>query len=134
MTWLGKPMKDVTNYEMPWRDVCSLWTMDVRMRLIYKTESLGNAGNLNVLVPAGIKINWDAASKSDWTQQLANWIFCSNALEMWCCRPSFSPNSLIRSELESFTIQGDSPVWVRLRMWEYLEYCTSEFVQETGGD
>ncbi len=116
MTWLHMPKKDATNCEKPWRDVRSLWTMGVRMRLLFKSERIGNSGNWNVLVPEGIKINWDAASKSDWTQHLANWIFCSNALEMWCCRLFFSPNFLIRSELESFTIQGDSPVWVRLWM------------------
>jgi hypothetical protein len=56
---------------------CLNWTS-------FYSETKGNPGNWNVLVPGGKEINWDAVSKSDRKQHKANWIFCSNVGEMWC--------------------------------------------------
>ena len=79
-------MKGVASYRMLWRDARSLWTRDSWMRLLIHSVRRGNAGNWNVLVPAGKEINWDAVSKSDWKQQKANWILYWKIKEMWCCK------------------------------------------------
>ena len=50
------------------------------------SERRRNAGNWNVLVPAGKEINWDSVSNSERKQNRANRICCSNVIEMWCCR------------------------------------------------
>ena len=110
MTWLAMPRKGVTSYYMLWRVARTRWTKDSWIRLLLETERLGNAGNWNVLVPAGKEIKWDAVSKGDWKQWNTNWIRHSNVLEMWCCKSVFFPNSLIRSSLEWDTSEGDSPV------------------------
>ena len=49
----------------------------------------GNAGNWNILVPAGKEIKRDAVSNSERKPYKANWILCSNASEMWCYRTCF---------------------------------------------
>ena len=71
-TWFSKPMKDAANCEMSRRVVCRLWTGNLRMGLPNRSGRIGNAGNWNVLVPAGREINWDAVSKGDWKQHKAN--------------------------------------------------------------
>jgi len=48
------------------------------MFLRKQSERIGNAGNWNILVPAGKEINRDAVSKSDRTQRKANWILYRN--------------------------------------------------------
>ena len=71
-------MKDVTSCIKFWRAARRLWTRNIRMRLRTSARATGqgNAGNGNILVPAGKEINRDAVSKSDWKQPRANWI-CS---------------------------------------------------------
>jgi len=105
-------MKDATNCEMPRRAVCKLRTEDIWIRLLFKTERLGNAGNWNISVPAGKEINWDVVSKSDWKPHTANRIWHWKMSEMWCFGPSFNPRLEMRSLLESSTIKGESPVAV----------------------
>jgi len=105
-------MKDATNGEMPRRAVCKLRTEDLLIRLLFKTERSGNAGNWNILVPAGKEINWDMVSKSDWKLYTANRIWHWKVSGMWCFGPSFNPRLEMRSLLESSTKQGDSPVAV----------------------
>ena len=77
-------MKDVASCDKSRRGACSLWTGNLRMRLRNKLVRVANAGNWNVLVPAGKETKWDAVSKGDWTQQRANWIPYRNVWEMWC--------------------------------------------------
>ena len=74
------------------------------------SERRSNAGNWNVLVPAGKEINWDSVSKSDWKQNRANWICCSNAVEMWCYKSVFWSLMCTLSSLEWDAEEGDSPV------------------------
>ena len=120
-------MKDVTSCIMPGRGACNLWTRDFRMRLRNNTERWANAGDGNILVPAGKEIKRDAASISERTQHKANWICYSNIIEMWCCRTFFYPNQLIWTPLERGTAKGDSPVrvswWILSVSWiSYLGY------------
>ena len=77
-------MKGMTSYDILWRAACGRWTRGAWIGLPINSETKGNPGNWNVLVPGGKEINWDAVSKSDRTQHKANWIFCSNIEEMWC--------------------------------------------------
>ncbi len=111
-TWFEALMKDATNCEMPRRAVRKLRTEDFWIRLLFKTERLGNAGNWNILVPAGKEINRDAVIKSDRKPHTANRIWHWKVLEMWGFGPPFSSRLEMRSLLESSTIQGDSPVAV----------------------
>ena len=64
-TWFFTPMKDVASYDKPGRAACGHWTQDFRMGLPLRAFMAGNAGNWNVLVPAGKENKRDAASKSD---------------------------------------------------------------------
>ena len=56
------------------------------MRHLIKSVRMGNAGDGNVLVPAGKEINKDAVSISERTQHRANRIPVRNCREMWGCR------------------------------------------------
>ena len=89
IAWLGPAMKDVASCIKLWRGACSLWTRDFLMWLHFKSVRMGNAGDWNILVPAGKKINWDAVSKSDWKQHKANWILFWKKKEMWCYKTAF---------------------------------------------
>ena len=111
MTWLQTLMKDVTSYIMLQGSARSLWSEDIWMRFRYESVRMSNAGNWNVLVPAGKEINWDAVSKGDWTQQKANWILCWKAKEMWCCKTAcINLISGTWSYLERYALKCDSHV------------------------
>jgi len=88
MTRFWTAIKDVASCDKPWRAACKLWTRDFWMWLhfLFVERSLGiaNAGNWNILVPAGKETNWDAVSKSDWKRHRANRMFNSNIRRMWC--------------------------------------------------
>ena len=102
-------MKGVASYIMLRRDARSPWTGGPWMRLLIYSVRRNNAGNWNVLVPAGKEINWDAVSKSDWTQHKANWILCWKAKEMWCYKTAYTNLiSGIRSCLERHAQECDS--------------------------
>ena len=89
MTWLKTPTKDAASCNMLWRGACGHWTRDIRMWLHIWSERIGNAGNWNVLVPAGKETNWDALSKSDRKAHKANRILNGNIVEMWCYKLPF---------------------------------------------
>jgi len=106
-------MKSVASHRTLWRDACSLWTRDSWMRLLIYSVRRGNAGNWNVLVPAGKEINWDAVSKSDWKQHKANWILYWKIKEMWCYKTAFTDLiSGTQSCLERHALKCDSHVGV----------------------
>ena len=86
-----KARKDGTSSIMPWRDECSLWTRDFRMRLRFESERIANAGNWNVLVPAGKETNRDAVIIGERKQHKANRICTWKGVGMWCCRTIFRP-------------------------------------------
>ena len=110
-------MKGVTSYIMLRRGARSLWTEGPRIRLRFKSVRMGNAGNWNVLVPAGEEINWDAVSKGDWKQHKANWILISNGKKMWFLDTPLYPNLGIQSFLERNTLECDSHVGKTERIW-----------------
>ena len=110
ITWLIMMKKGVTSCDKSRVGACNLRSVNSRIWLHFRSVRISNAGNWNVLVPAGKEIKWDAVSKGDWKQWNTNWIRHSNVLEMWCCKSVFFPNSLIRSSLEWDTSEGDSPV------------------------
>ena len=104
-------MKGVASYRMLWRDARSLWTRDPWMRLLINSVRRGNAGNWNVLVPAGKEINWDAVSNSERKQHKANWILYRNIKEMWCCKTAYINLTLgTRSCLERHALKCDRHV------------------------
>ena len=105
-------MKGVASHRKLWRDACSLWTRDSWMRLLIYSVRRRNAGNWNVLVPAGKEINWDVVSNSEWKQHKANWNLCRNAKKMWCYRLSFYLISGTWSYLERYAQECDSHVRV----------------------
>ena len=104
-------MKGVASYRMPRRGACSLWTWDPWMRLLICSVRRINAGNWNVLVPAGKEINWDAVSNSEWKQHKANWILYWKMKEMWCCKTTSMYLILgTQSYLERYALKCDSHV------------------------
>ncbi len=106
-------MKGVASYRMLWRDTRSLWTRGPRMRLLIYSVRRINAGNWNVLVPAGKEINWDAVSNSEWKQHKANRILYWKIKEMWCYKTAFTDLiSGTQSCLERHALKCDSHVGV----------------------
>jgi len=102
--------KDVTSCDKLGVGARSHRSQDFRMWLHYKSVRMSNAGNWSVLVPAGKETNKDTVSSGERKQYRANWILCSNVKEMWCCRTTIKAIILTWNLLESYTIEGDSPV------------------------
>lgn len=108
-TWFETPTKGVTSYDILRRAACMLWTGGAWMRLRFRTERSGNAGNWNVLVPAGKEINWDAVSNGEWKQRKANW-FNAVMYWRWSVWTAFTSFQATWTHLERWTAEGDSPV------------------------
>ena len=53
-------------------------------------------------------------------------------MEMWCYRLPFDPTLETQTPLECGALEGESPVEVTRRVWQYLEYCFPETKQEYG--
>ncbi len=97
-----------------------------------KSVRMGNAGNWNILVPAGKKINWDSVSKSDWKQNKANWILVRNDKEMWCIDHLLSYLGNSKSSGKKHV-----KVWKSRRgnwegFWWYLDYRLLDIRREYG--
>lgn len=57
---------------------------------LLESERIRNAGNWNILVPAGKEINWDLVSKSDWKPIKANRMSTREGVRMWCLDQSLN--------------------------------------------
>ena len=114
MPWLSEAMKDVISCDKLRGGANNLWSGDFRMGQpgVLKTRHLiisgANAGNWNILVPAGKENNNDSPSSGERTGKSPN-LLCygiSGVVGPQRCKKSCEKN-----DLESSTTDGDSPVF-----------------------
>ena len=78
MPWLSEAMKDVISCDKLWGGANNLWSGDFRMgqpnilKRYYPTWLEANAGNWNILVPAGKENNNDSPSSGERTGNSPN--------------------------------------------------------------
>ena len=78
MPWLSEAMKDVISCDKSWGDANDLWSRNFRMgqpnqlKTDYPTKLEANAGNWNILVPAGKENNNDSPSSGERTGKSPN--------------------------------------------------------------
>ena len=114
MPRLSEAMKDVISCDKSWGGANNLWSRNFRMgqpnilKRYYPTKLEANAGNWNILVPAGKENNNDSPSSGERTGKSPNQL-CYGIIGVVGprCRMTFSE----KNSLESETIDGDSPVF-----------------------
>ena len=114
MPWLSEAMKDVISCDKLWVGANNLWSRDFRMgqpgilKECHPSLMEANAGNWNILVPVGKENNNDSPSSGERTGKSPNHAChgmhgvvgprCGTKVGEW-------------NSLESWTIDGDSPVY-----------------------
>ena len=114
MPWLSEAMKDVISCDKLRGGANNLWSGDFRMgqpdwlKSNHPTKLEANAGNWNILVPAGKENNNDSPSSGERTGISPNQCCYGNIGVVGPrCRKKFSE----KNSLENETIDGDSPVF-----------------------
>ena len=114
MPWLSEAMKDVISCDKLRVGANNLWSEDFRMGqpVILKEWHLAwqeaNAGNWNILVPAGKENNNDSPSSGERTGISPNQCCYGN---IGVVGPRHRKNFSEKNPLENGTIDGDSPVF-----------------------
>ena len=117
MPWLSEAMKDVISCDKLWGGANNLWSKDFRMgqpnilKRYYPTKLEANAGNWNILVPAGKENNNDSPSSGERTGKSPNhrcYGICG------VVGPRDRTKQCEKNALESATIEHDSCVFEAL--------------------
>lgn len=113
-------MKGVPSCDKLWGSAWSFWSIDARMWVIIYTiikhQFKRNAGNQIIQVPAGKETKRDFLSKVDRKGNRTKWISIGDYVEMCCFGLVTSAIHMIRTHLERWTIEGESPVGVVWRV------------------
>ena len=114
MPWLSEAMKDVISCDKLRVGANNLWSGDFRMgqpdwlKTYHPTKLEANAGNWNILVPAGKENNNDSPSSGERTGNSPN----HSCYGMdGVVGPRRCKNSCEKNSLERLTTDGDSPVF-----------------------
>ena len=114
MPWLSEAMKDVISCDKSWGDANNLWSRNFRMgqpnqlKTDYLTKLEANAGNWNILVPAGKENNNDSPSSGERTGKSPNQL-CYGIIGV--VGPRRRTKICEKNVLESSTIEHDSCVF-----------------------
>ena len=114
MPWLSEAMKDVISCDKLWGVANKLWSRDFRMgqpnilKRYYPTKMEANAGNWNILVPAGKENNNDSPSSGERTGKSPNQL-CYGIIGV--VGPRHRTKVCEKNVLESSTIEHDSCVF-----------------------
>ena len=114
MPWLSEAMKDVISCDKSWGDANNLWSRNFRMgqpsilKRYYLSKIEANAGNWNILVPAGKENNNDSPSSGERTGNSPNQS-CYGIPGVVGPRRRTKDNE--KNVLESSTIEHDSCVF-----------------------
>ena len=114
MPWLAEAMKDVISCDKSWGDANDLWSRNFRMgqpnilKRYYPSKMEANAGNWNILVPAGKENNNDSPSSGERTGNSPNQL-CYGIIGV--VGPRHRSEECEKIVLESSTIEHDSCVY-----------------------
>ena len=114
MPWLSEAMKDVISCDKLWVGANNPWSRDFRMgqpvilKEWHPSSMEANAGNWNILVPAGKENNNDSPSSGERTGTSPNHSCYGN---YGVVGPRCRMTSGEKNDLESSAIDGDSPVF-----------------------
>ena len=118
MPWLWEAMKDVVTCDKLRVGANDHWSGDFRMgeptwlKTKYFLMGRANAGNWNILVPAGRENNCDSASSGERTRNSPNRYRLG---VIGVVGPRYSWSIWTGTCLERRAIEGESPVQVRIR-------------------
>ena len=114
MPWLSEAMKDVISCDKLRVGANNLWSEDFRMgqpdilKECHPAWQEANAGNWNILVPAGKENNNDSPSSGERTGISPNQCCYGN---IGVVGPRYRKKFSEKNSLENETIDGDSPVF-----------------------